>query len=156
MTTGGISMGEMVYDDSGEMIEWASKIIGFQPRPDVVAIGWRVRGELRAVALYDNFSECDCNMHIASDGKAHWLSRQFLIASFMHPFVQWRLRRVTGLVPAKNKVSLLSTLIDVFAKFIIFKVPKLKIPYECPKLLYLEYTKGMVGLSCTEYLCGLP
>lgn len=99
-------MGEMVYDDSEKMIEWASKIIGFQPRPDVVAIGWRVRGELRAVALYDNFSECDCNMHIASDGKAHWLSRQFLIASFMHPFVQWRLRRVTGLVPAKNKDAL--------------------------------------------------
>ena len=99
-------MGEVVYENVDEMVVWASKIIGFQPRPDVTAIGWRESGSLRAVALYDNFSECDCNMHIASDGKAHWLSRQFLIASFMHPFVQWRLRRVTGLVPAKNKDAL--------------------------------------------------
>ena len=60
------------------------------------------------------------------------------------------------IVPARNKVSLLSTLIDVFAKFIIFKVPKLKTPYEDPKLLYLVYTKGVVGNNCNEYLQGIP
>ena len=98
-------MGEIVYDDDS-MIPWAIERIGFKPRDDVRAIGWRENGSLRAVTLYDGFSECDCNMHIASDGKAHWLSRQFLIASFMHPFVQWRLRRVTGLVPAKNTDAL--------------------------------------------------
>ena len=99
-------MGEVVYENVDEMVVWASKIIGFQPRPDVTAIGWRESGSLRAVTLYDGFSECDCNIHIASDGSGNWLSRQFLIASFMHPFVQWRLRRVTGLVPAKNKDAL--------------------------------------------------
>ena len=99
-------MGELVYDDSGQMIEWASKIIGFQPRSDAVAVGWREHGELRAVVLYDNFSACDCNMHIASDGTGNWLRRAFLVTCFMHPFVQWRLRRVTGLVPAKNKDAL--------------------------------------------------
>ena len=106
MTTGGISMGEVVYENVDEMVVWASKIIGFQPRPDVTAIGWRESGSLRAVTLYDGFSECDCNIHIASDGSGNWLRRAFLIASFMHPFVQWRLRRVTGLVPAKNKDAL--------------------------------------------------
>ena len=107
MTTGGISLGEVVYENVDEMVVWASKIIGFQPRPDVTAIGWRESGSLRAVTLYDGFSECDCNIHIASDGSGNWLRRAFLIASFMHPFVQWRLRRVTGLVPAKNKDALL-------------------------------------------------
>ena len=29
-----------------------------------------------------------------------------MIAAFMHPFVQWKLRRVTGLVPAKNTKAL--------------------------------------------------
>lgn len=99
-------MGELVYDDGSQMIEWASKIIGFQPRSDAVAVGWREHGELRAVVLYDNFSACDCNIHIASDGKAGWLNRKFLVAAFMHPFVQWKLRRVTGLVPAKNTKAL--------------------------------------------------
>ena len=99
-------MGEVVYENVDEMVVWASKIIGFQPRPDVTAIGWRESGSLRAVTLYDGFSECDCNIHIASDGSGNWLRRAFLIASFMHPFVQWRLRRVTGLVPAKNKDAL--------------------------------------------------
>ena len=99
-------MGELVYDDGGQMIEWASKIIGFQPRSDAVAVGWREHGELRSVVLYDNFSACDCNIHIASDGKPGWLNRKFLIAAFMHPFVQWKLRRVTGLVPAKNTKAL--------------------------------------------------
>ena len=98
-------MGEIVYDDES-MIHWAIEKIGFEPRPDVRAIGWRENGSLRAVTLYDGFSECDCNMHIASDGSGNWLRRAFLVASFMHPFVQWRLRRVTGLVPAKNKDAL--------------------------------------------------
>lgn len=95
-------MGELVYDDSKRLIAWASDIIGFQPRSDVRALGWQENGELRAVTLYDGFSAADCNMHIASDGKPHWFRRQFLVASFMHPFVQWKLRRVTGLVPSKN------------------------------------------------------
>ena len=69
-------MGELVYDDSGQMIEWASKIIGFQPRSDAVAVGWREHDELRAVVLYDNFSACDCNMHIASDGTGNIEQKQ--------------------------------------------------------------------------------
>ena len=98
-------MGEIVYDDDS-MIPWAIERIGFKPRDDVRAIGWRENGSLRAVTLYDGFSECDCNIHIASDGKPHWLNRGFLVAAFMHPFVQWKLRRVTGLVPAKNTQAL--------------------------------------------------
>lgn len=98
-------MGEIVYDDES-MISWAAERIGFAPRPDVRAVGWREGGSLRAVTLYDGFSKCDCNMHIASDGTGTWLRRQFLITCFMHPFVQWDLRRVTGLVPARNKDAL--------------------------------------------------
>lgn len=98
-------MGELVYNDDS-LITWAAEKIGFDPRPDVVPIGWRENGEIRAVTLYDGFSKCDCNIHIASDGKPHWFRRQFLIASFMHPFVQWDLQRITGLVPAKNTRAL--------------------------------------------------
>lgn len=98
-------MGEIVYDNE-KMIPWASEVIGFEPRPDVKAIGWVEHGELRAVTLFDGFSECDCNIHIATDGQPFAIRRAFIIASFMHPFVQWGLRRVTGLVPAKNARAL--------------------------------------------------
>lgn len=99
-------MGSVVYEGKEELVAWASQVIGFDPRPDVVAIGWSDGQKLRAVTLYDGFSQCDCNMHIASDGTGFWLRRPFLLASFAHPFVQWDLRRVTGLVPAKNTAAL--------------------------------------------------
>lgn len=95
-----------IYDEQDRLIKWASEVIGFTPRPDAHAIGWQEHGQLRAVTLYDGFSQCDCNIHIASDGSRQWMRKSFLCASFMHPFVQWKLRRVTGLVPAKNVTAL--------------------------------------------------
>ncbi|HEJ7283140.1 acyl-CoA N-acyltransferase [Serratia phage Parlo] len=99
-------MGSILYENSGELIAWAAEKIGFEPRDDAKAIGWESSGVLRAVTLWDGFSVCDCNIHIASDGSGHWLSRPYLRASFMHPFVQWNMRRVTGLVPSKNSAAL--------------------------------------------------
>lgn len=95
-----------IYDDKERLIDWASGVIGFTPRSDVQHMGWQENGKLRAVALWDGFSECDCNIHIASDGTGHWLRRAFLRAAFAHPFVQWNMRRVTALVPSKNAAAL--------------------------------------------------
>lgn len=99
-------MADIIYDRQAELIEWASARIGMRPRPDAYAIGWEEDGKLRAVTLYDNFSECDCFMHIASDGSRRWLRRAFLYVCFAHPFIQWKFRRVTGLVPSKNLEAL--------------------------------------------------
>lgn len=99
-------MNGFIYDETERLVAWASDVIGFVPRPDVMAIGWQEHGQLRAVTLYDSFSPCDCNIHIASDGSSQWLRKSFLQRSFMHPFVQWKFRRVTGLVPAKNTAAL--------------------------------------------------
>lgn len=99
-------MNNLVYGEDERLAAWASEIIGFEPRADFKAVGWQEHGKLRAVTLWDGFSQCDCNIHIASDGTGHWLRRQFLTTSFLHPFVQWDLRRVTGLVPAKNHAAL--------------------------------------------------
>lgn len=95
-----------IYDEQDRLVEWAASCIGFEPRQDVKAIGWQEHGKLRAVTLWDGFSKCDCNIHIASDGSGNWLRRAFLKTSFAHPFVQWDLRRVTGLVPSKNVAAL--------------------------------------------------
>lgn len=91
---------------SDELVAWAAERIHFIPRADVKSFGLMSEKGIHAVTLYDNFSECDCNIHIASDGTRHWLSRQYLNMSFYYPFVQWNLRRVTGLVPAKNADAL--------------------------------------------------
>jgi len=99
-------MATITYENPERLIAWAADRIGFEPRQDVKAIGWTDGDTLKAVTLYDGFSECDCNIHIASDGSRQWLTRGYLRASFWHPFIQWKLRRVTGLVPSKNQDAL--------------------------------------------------
>lgn len=91
---------------SAELVTWASDKIHFEPRPDVKSMGLLINGQLKAVTLWDGFSKCDCNIHIASDGSGHWLTRKFLGMSFFVPFVQWDMRRVTALVPARNERAL--------------------------------------------------
>lgn len=95
------------YDDTKALIEWASARIGLPFRPDATAIGQRRDdGTLAAVVVYDGFSECDCNIHVASDGSGRWLTRALLVAAFTHPFGEWGLRRLTGLVPASNRYAM--------------------------------------------------
>ena len=99
-------MSELIYGQDETLIEWAQKIIGCKFRADATAIGRASDGEILAVAVFDGFSECDCNIHIASDGSGHALSRGFLTAAFAYPFIQLNMRRVTGLVPASNTKAL--------------------------------------------------
>lgn len=95
-----------IVGHSDELIAWAAERIHFKPRPDAKCIGLVSEKGIHAVTLYDGFSECDCNIHIASDLTGHWFSRTYLNMSFYQPFVVWNLRRVTGLVPAKNEKAL--------------------------------------------------
>ena len=99
-------MGQMRYEGQEEMVSWAQKVIGCQFRPDAKAIGLEGDNGLQAVTVFDGFSQCDCNIHVASDGSGRWMTREFLFHSFAYPFIQLGLRRVTGLVPAKNEAAL--------------------------------------------------
>lgn len=98
---------QLIYDQQERLLAWAEGKIGVSRfREAAKAIGLERDGELAAVVVYDGFSACDCNMHIASDGTGRWMNRALLVAAFAYPFVQLGLRRVTGLVPAKNAVAL--------------------------------------------------
>lgn len=114
-------MRQAVYGDDKRLIEWAAKRVGVSSfRFDAHAIGLvhindvaepdadrdSAGRRIAAVTVLDGFSKCDANMHIASDGSGLWLTREFLVRSFAYPFVQCGLRRVTGLVPAKNTEAL--------------------------------------------------
>ena len=100
-------MTRATIDKQGELIAWAQERIGYPFRDDAKAIGFFDSDErLRAVVVYDTFALCDCCIHIASDGSRRWLTRLMLLEAFHYPFVQLKMRRVTGIVPASNKAAL--------------------------------------------------
>ncbi len=96
-------MAEIVYSDIPRLLDWAAQKIGVSGfKADAKAFGVERDGELVAVVVYDCFSECDCNIHVASNGARSWVTRQVLANAFGYPFVELKLRRITGLVPTKK------------------------------------------------------
>jgi len=97
----------IVHDDIPSKLEWAAKVIGLPRfREDARAFGVERDGSLCAVVVYDCFSDCDCNIHVASDGSGRWLTKKVLVHAFGYPFIERNLRRVTGLVPSKKDKAL--------------------------------------------------
>lgn len=114
-------MRQVIYGDDERFTEWAAGRVGIASfRSDAQAIGL-VRADdvgepggdrdsagrrILASVVFDGFSDTDCNMHVSSDGSRQWLNREYLVRCFAFPFLQCHLRRVTGLVPAKNADAL--------------------------------------------------
>lgn len=96
----------LIYGQEERLLPWASERIGMTFRNDAYTIGLERDGNLVAVVVYDTFSAADCCMHIASDGTGAWMNKSLLVSAFSYPFIQLGLRRVTGMVPAKNTQAL--------------------------------------------------
>lgn len=99
-------MANLIYGQEDRLLPWAQDRIGVAFRRDAYTLGLEKGGELVAVVVFDNFSECDCNMHIASDGTKSWMNKSLLLAAFAYPFAQLGLLRLTGMVPADNADAL--------------------------------------------------
>ncbi len=99
-------MAQVIYGQEDRLLPWAQERIGVRFRDDARTIGLERDGEVRAVVVYDNFSDTDLCMHIASDGTRAWMSKALLLSAFGYPFSQLGKLRVTGLVPASNKAAL--------------------------------------------------
>lgn len=69
-------------------------------------IGMQRRGELIGGVVYDAYTGANCNMHVASNGSRHWMSKEFLFAAFNYPFQQLGLKRVTAPVERTNRDAL--------------------------------------------------
>ena len=94
----------LIYGQDEILLPWACERIGIHRfRDDARAIGRMIDGKIVGVVVYDGFSDCDCNMHVASNGSGHWLSLELLVHSFAYPFLQLEKRRVTAPVSARNK-----------------------------------------------------
>lgn len=97
----------LIYGDEDRLLPWALERLGFESfRRDAYSIGLERDGDLVAVVVYDNFSSCDCQMHIASDGTGRWMNKELLISAFAYPFAQLGFLRVTALVPESNVKAL--------------------------------------------------
>lgn len=100
-------MATLIYGQEERLLPWALERIGIgQFRRDAYTLGLEKNGSLVAVVVFDTFSKVDCCMHIASDGTKAWMNKSLLLAAFAYPFKQLGMRRVTGLVPSKNKEAL--------------------------------------------------
>lgn len=100
-------MRKLIYDQSERVVAFMREQLQFDPawNTDVQAIGIEDEtGRLLAGICYEGFTLCDVNMHVASlPGVKNWTSREAFVRVFHYPFVDMGLRRVTGLVPSKNK-----------------------------------------------------
>jgi RimJ/RimL family protein N-acetyltransferase len=68
------------------------------------AVGNVRDGALVAGVIYNHYSAANICMHVGGVGN-YWLTPEFLFAAFDYPFNQLKVRRVTGLVPKKNKAA---------------------------------------------------
>lgn len=99
-------MAHLVFGADARLVAWVGERMGCVFDPGARAIGLEGDDGLRAVSVFERFTEGDCHIHIATTGTGFAMSRAFVVASFMFPFVQLRQRRLTGLVPAKNARAL--------------------------------------------------
>lgn len=98
---------QLIYGQEDRLLPWAQERIGLGPfRRDAYSIGLEKDGVIVSVAVFDNFSTADCHVHLASDGSKAWMNKAYLLAAFAYPFTQLGLRRLTGVVPAKNAAAL--------------------------------------------------
>lgn len=96
---------EQIVADT-QYLKFAEDAIGIKFGNDAKAIARIVDGQTRAVCVYEGFCDVDCRIHIATDGSFMPINRKFLKHCFWYPFVQLKLNRITGLVPATNKRAL--------------------------------------------------
>ena len=99
------------YDDHDELLDWAEhRNPARRFRSDARAIGMRSNGQLRAVTVYDSWSGNDCLIHVASDGRPNWFTREYAIRTMAYPFNQCQLHRISCLISITNMKSIRFTL----------------------------------------------
>ena len=96
-----------VYGEDDRLIDWAEAIVpNGRFRNDARAIGLERNDVLRAVVVFDTFSQGDCLVHVASDGSGRWFDRGFAVHAMAYPFIQLGNRRISAVISTLNERSL--------------------------------------------------
>lgn len=93
-------------EESKAIIEWARDKIGNFCPLSTIAIAICEGQDIQAACLFDELSETNCNMHIASSGTRSWGNRRFAYTCFAYPFLTLKKKRITGRVRADNAQAL--------------------------------------------------
>jgi hypothetical protein len=93
------------------LLRWAQQRLGLQFRPDAKTIGIAsADGTLRAVTVFDTFSKVDCLVHVASDQRWGWFTREYAVRTMTYPFVDCGLTRISAMISVDNRASLMFTM----------------------------------------------
>lgn len=99
----------VIQEQRQEFFDFASRVLGVEYRHehgDRVIANVCNDGNILAVSVYSHFTATNCEMSIASDGSRRWMSKGFLKVSYLYPFIQCGLLRVTGIVEPDNTEAL--------------------------------------------------
>jgi len=97
----------IISQPKDRIADFVSDIIGENhfPFENFSALGLLKNDELIAGVIYNHYTGVNIMAHIAAVPGKRWMSREFLYAMFDYPFNQLGVRRITGLVPKKNRVA---------------------------------------------------
>ncbi len=95
-------MGKRIVFDANIVGRWVCARTGGTFDGLGTGIGIEEDGELIAGVLYDNYNGRSIQMHVASDGSKHWMTREFLRICFDYPFHQLKVNVIIGLVDSEN------------------------------------------------------
>ena len=102
----------MIITDSSrqqELEDWAFARGIFPIRPEKATfIGNELNGKIVAVTAYDRYNKRDklIMMHIASESKGRWLSKDFFWYMFAYPFLQLKVDKIVAPVRHANSKAL--------------------------------------------------
>lgn len=94
--------------DHPDALKWASeRCDGITFRDDAHSLARTVNDEFVGVVVYDTFGPNDCLVHVASDGRSRWMTREFIVRAMAYPFHQLKFNRITCLISETNQDSLI-------------------------------------------------
>jgi len=92
-----------------QIAEFVSSAVGGSARHfpwgNYSALGLTSSGQLVAGVIYNHYAGPTICAHIGAVPGKKWLTRSFLRAMFDYPFNQLKVRRITGLVPKRNRAA---------------------------------------------------
>ena len=95
-------------EKNDDLLLWAAPRIGLHPEEmarDMITMGVRREegGELLAVIGYNAFYAHYCMMHVITERRRDWATRDVLRDAFGFPFGYMKLKRVNAVIPSANR-----------------------------------------------------
>lgn len=92
----------LVLDNTARVFAFVRQFTPVNLVEGLQAIGLEKDGELVAGVLYEGFNGHNVWMHVGAMPGKRWMTKEYLKAAFLYPFVQLKCSRVSGYVEAWN------------------------------------------------------